>query len=138
MDFRTNSERKKPLIVFSQAGLTDIVMLLLIFFLLTSSFVANMGIKVTVPRAEAGGPTNQQFITVTVSKDGRFFVEGVQVPANELANSVKEELARTQKSSLVLRADKDAKVDDAVRVMNIGKALNLTILMATERAPADQ
>jgi biopolymer transport protein ExbD len=37
----------------------------------------------------------------------------------------------------VVRADKDAKVDDAVRVMNIAKALNLTILMATERAPSD-
>ncbi len=137
MNFRTDSERKKPLIVFSQAGLTDIVMLLLIFFLLTSSFVANMGIKVNVPRAESGGPTNQQFITVTISKDGRFFVEGSQVSAEDLANTVRQEQMRTQKSSLVLRADKDAKVDDAVRVMNIGKALNLTILMATERAPSE-
>lgn len=135
MDFRSNSERKKPLLVFSQAGLTDIVMLLLIFFLLTSSFVANMGIKINVPKAEAGAPTNQQFITVTVSKDGRYFVEGQQVAQVDLPETIRNESLRTQKTTLVLRADKDARVDEAVRIMNIGKALNMTILMATERAP---
>lgn len=138
MNFRSDTEKRKPMIMFSQAGLTDIVMLLLIFFLLTSSFVANMGIKINVPRAESGGPTNEQFITVTVAKDGRFFVEGQQVPESELANAIRDEFQRTRKNALVLRADKDAKVDDAVRIMNIGKALNLTILMATERATDDR
>jgi biopolymer transport protein ExbD len=137
MNFRSQNETRKPLIMFSQAGLTDIVMLLLIFFLLTSSFVANMGIKINVPRAETGGPANDRFVTVTIAKDGRFFVESTQVTRDQLAKAIRDEIQKTRKQALVVRADKDAKVDDAVRVMNIGKALNLTILMATERAPSD-
>ncbi len=39
-----------------------------------------------------------------------------------------------QSGTIILRADKDAKVDDAVRVMNIGKALNLKLVMATEQS----
>jgi biopolymer transport protein ExbD len=137
MNFRSENETRKPLIMFSQAGLTDIVMLLLIFFLLTSSFVANMGIKINLPRAETGGPANDRFVTVTIAKDGRFFVESTQVTRDQLAKAVRDEIQKTRKQALVVRADKDAKVDDAVRVMNIAKALNLTILMATERAPSD-
>jgi biopolymer transport protein ExbD len=133
MRFRNDNEVKKPLAMFSQSSLTDIVLLLLIFFLLTSSFVANLGIKINVPKAESGAPTASQFISVTIAKDGRFFVEGTLTPSGSLAESIRVEQIRTKKTSLVLRADKDAKVDDAVKVMNIAKALQLTILMATER-----
>ncbi|MGD8426887.1 MAG: biopolymer transporter ExbD [Balneolaceae bacterium] len=134
MDFRKGEDRMKPLTLFSQSSLTDIVLLLLIFFLLTSSFVTNFGIKVEIPKAETGAETQSQFITVAVTKDGQFYVDGNRTSSGMLASSLREAKNKKPNGTLVLRADKDAIVDDAVRVMNIAKALNLRIIMATERA----
>lgn len=134
MDFRKDSDRMEPLTLFSQSSLTDIVLLLLIFFLLTSSFVTNFGIKVNIPKAETGAQTQAQYITVAVTKDGQFFVDGNRTSSGMLASALRKAKNNKPHGTLVLRADKDAIVDDAVRVMNIAKALELNIVMATEQA----
>jgi len=133
MDFRKDEDRMESLTMFSQSSLTDIVLLLLIFFLLTSSFVTNFGIKVNIPKAETGAETETQFITVAVTKDGQFYVDGNQTSSGMLASALREAKNKKPQGTLVLRADKDAIVDDAVRVMNIAKALELNIIMATEQ-----
>ncbi len=123
----------EPLTLFSQSSLTDIVLLLLIFFLLTSSFVTNFGIKVDIPKAETGAQTEAQFITVAITKDGQFYVDGEPTANGMLASTLREAKNNNQQATLVLRADKDAIIDNAVRVMNIAKALDLRIIMATEQ-----
>jgi biopolymer transport protein ExbD len=134
MDFRKDDKSSKPLALFSQSALTDVVMLLLIFFLLTSSFVTNFGIKVNIPKAETGAQTQSQFITVAVTEDGKFYVDGEIAGSGTLAAAIREAKQNKPEGTLVLRADKNAIVDDAVQVMNIAKALNLDIIMATEQA----
>ncbi|SRR5690554_643799 len=131
-DFRKGQKRLEPLALFSQSSLTDIVLLLLIFFLLTSSFVTNFGIRVTVPQAESSVATQPQFISVTITKDGQFYVEGNLTPQSALASAIREVRSVKPEGTILLQADKDATVDAAVRVMNIGQALNLRIIMATE------
>lgn len=134
MDFRKDEDRIEPLTLFSQSSLTDIVLLLLIFFLLTSSFVTNFGIKVNIPKAETGAQTEAQLISVAVTKEGEFFVDGELTSRGMLASALREARSQKPQATLVLRADKDAIIDNAVRVMNIAKALELDIVMATERA----
>lgn len=134
MDFRKDDDRLESLTLFSQSSLTDIVLLLLIFFLLTSSFVTNFGIKVNIPKAETGAQTEAQLITVAVTKDGQFYVDGELTGSGMLASALRNAKNKKPQGTLVLRADKDAIIDNAVRVMNIAKALNLNIVMATEQA----
>lgn len=134
MNFRDKSETRKPLALFTQSSLTDIVLLLLIFFLLTSSFVTNFAIRVSVPQADSQITTERRHISVTVTADGTYYVGGEITPRGNLANKIREEYSKNPQSTLVIRADKNASVDDAVRVMNIAKALNMNILMATEQA----
>ncbi len=132
-DFRGGDKKLAPLSLFSQSSLTDIVLLLLIFFLLTSSFVTNFGIRVEVPKAESSAETNQQYISVAVTKEGEFYVDGDLTARGSLATAIRTARNNKPQGTVVLRADKDAKVDDAVRVMNVSKALNLKIIMATEQ-----
>lgn len=134
MDFRKDDERLEPLSLFSQSSLTDIVLLLLIFFLLTSSFVTNFGIKVDIPRAETGAQTDSQFISVAVTDKGEFYVDGSLTSSGMLPTAIREARSKKPEGTLVLRADKDAIIDNAVRVMNIAKALELNIIMATEQS----
>lgn len=133
MDFRKDSKALEPLSMFSQSSLTDIILLLLIFFLLTSSFVTNFGIKVNVPMAESSVTSESSQISVAVTQEGDFFVDGEHTARGSLSSAIQQAYQISPNASLVVRADKDAKVDDAVRVMNIGKALNMNIVMATER-----
>lgn len=133
MDFRKDSKKNEPLTMFSQSSLTDIILLLLIFFLLTSSFVTNFGIKVNIPRAEAGTTAEAQQISVAITSEGNFFVNGEQVARGSLSNAIRQADQQRPNSTLVVRADRDARVEDAVQAMNIGRALNLNIVMATER-----
>jgi biopolymer transport protein ExbD len=134
MNFRDDEDRMKPLALFSQSSLTDIVLLLLIFFLLTSSFVTNFGIKVDIPKAVTGSQTKNQFISVAVTQKGNFYVDGNRVDRGQLASKIRQAKQNKPQGTLVLRADKDAIINDAVRVMNIAKALNLKIIMATEKS----
>jgi biopolymer transport protein ExbD len=134
MDFRKGSKKFEPLTMFSQSSLTDIILLLLIFFLLTSSFVTNFGIRVDVPRAEAGATTDPQHISVAITAEGTFFVQGEQVATGNLSSTIRQEYQNNPQATLVIRADRNSRVDDAVRVMNIGQALNMNIVMATERS----
>ena len=133
MDFRKDSVKMEPLSMFSQSGLTDIILLLLIFFLLTSSFVTNFGIRVNVPQAESSVTNNAQQISVAITAEGEFFVDGEQAASGNLSNAIRQAYQNKPSASLVVRADRDARVDDAVRVMNIGQALNMNIVMAMER-----
>ena len=133
MDFRKDSEKREPLTMFSQSSLTDIILLLLIFFLLTSSFVTNFGIRVNVPQAEAGTTADAQQISVAITNEGNFFVDGEQIARGNLSTAIRTAHQSKPNSTLVVRADRDAKVDDAVRAMNIGRALNMKIVMVTER-----
>ncbi|MEO9886899.1 MAG: biopolymer transporter ExbD [Balneola sp.] len=133
-DFRRGDKRLTPLSLFSQSSLTDIVLLLLIFFLLTSSFVTNFGIKVNIPKAESGSTTQNEFISVAITKDGEFYVDGDLTAKTSLALQIRSVRNNKQSKTIILRADKDAKVDDAVYVMNVGKALELNLVMATEQS----
>lgn len=134
MDFRKDGKRSEPLTLFSQSSLTDIILLLLIFFLLTSSFVTNVGIRVDIPRAEAGTSTDSQHIAVAITAEGVFYVGTEQVSENELSSAIRQAHQENPQGTLVIRADRESRVDDAVRVMNIGQALRMNIVMATERS----
>ncbi|HEX7071504.1 MAG TPA: biopolymer transporter ExbD [Rhodothermales bacterium] len=122
---------KKPLAQFSLAGLTDIVLLLLIFFLLTSNFIPQFGIQVNLPRADAGATTDEQYVTVSITEDGRYYVDQQLTPSESLFQAIRD--AQGDKVALVLRADRKATVEQFATVANYARALNLRILMATER-----
>src|SRR5699024_3844209 len=119
MNFRDDGETRKPLSLFSQSALTDVVMLLLIFFLLTSSFVTNFGIKVDIPDAETGAQTESEFITVSITKEGTFYVDGNRVTEGQLTDEIRAAKSDKGQNTLILRADKNTIIDNAVRVMNI-------------------
>lgn len=127
-DFTTD---QKPLTAFSLAGLADIVLLLLIFFLLTSNFIPQFGIQVNLPEAETAAPTEAQYVSVVISREGRYYVEQREVPRENLLRAIRE--ARGARSTLVLRADQDATVQQFATVASVARVLDLRVLMATER-----
>ncbi|MEX0746448.1 MAG: biopolymer transporter ExbD [Rhodothermales bacterium] len=125
------SNTKRPLAEYSMASLTDIVLLLLIFFLLTSNFIPQFGIQVNLPQAQASAPMEDQYVSVAITDDGRFYVNQDLVAREQLLEALRD--AKGDKTALVLRADEKATVGQFATVANLAKALNMRVLMATER-----
>lgn len=125
------SNANKPLSQYSLAGLTDIVLLLLIFFLLTSSFIPQFGIQVNLPQAETSAPMEDQYVSVAITSDGRYYVNQDLVAREQLLDALRD--AQGTRTALVLRADQEATVAQFATVANLAKALGMRVLMATER-----
>ncbi|PQJ33523.1 biopolymer transporter ExbD [Salinibacter sp. 10B] len=126
------SPSREPMTDISLAGMTDIVLLLLIFFLLTSSFIPQMGIQVTLPEVDTSAPVDEQSITVALTKDGTYYVNGTPVAGSRLLEEIRA--ARTAQSTLIVRADQAATIEQFASVASAARALNMRILVATERS----
>ena len=126
------STGRKPLTAFSLASLTDIVLLLLIFFLLTSSFVTQNGLRVTLPDVAAAAPLEQLYVAITIDEDGLFFVEDREVARDSLTMAI--EAVREGKTSLAVYADKEATIDGLAAVASAASALDMRVSIATEAA----
>ncbi|WP_412068086.1 ExbD/TolR family protein [Rubrivirga sp. IMCC43871] len=130
-DFGTG---RKALTAFSLASLTDIVLLLLIFFLLTSSFVTQNAIRVALPDVASAAPMEQVHVAVTIDRYGSFFVEERQVTADSLTAAI--EAVREGRRSLAVYADSSASVGGLAAVASAGASLDMRVSIATEgRAP---
>ncbi|PAP76964.1 ExbD/TolR family protein [Rubrivirga marina] len=130
-DFSTG---RKALTAFSLASLTDIVLLLLIFFLLTSSFVTQNGLRVQLPDVAAAAPLEQVYVAVTIDEDGLFYVDDRQVARDSLTLAIAA--VREGKTALAVYADREATIDGLAAVASAASALDMRVSIATEAAIA--
>ncbi len=111
----------KPLALFSYSSLTDIVLLLLIFFLLTSSFIATSGIRVNLPAASATQPMDPNRVVVSLTSAGGIFVNETAVTAAELEARLKQALTDPANQIVILSSDKDVPLERAVFVLDAAR-----------------
>lgn len=116
-------------------SLIDIVFMLLIYFLLTTNFMVDEGIKIKLPQAKAAAPrTTRQEITVYVDREGRAFLADKQVPEEMLFRKLKEMLGGQKDRLVVIKADRAVVLNKAVKVMDIAKAAGAgRLCLATEK-----
>lgn len=132
MNFRP-VRRSSYLETFNFSSLTDVVMQLLIFFLLTFSFANTRGMNVTLPRTAVGQPPQGKTITVSIQKDKNLFVNNEALPKDQLAAKLASLIQSNAEQLIVIRADKDLILQDVVEVLDIAKGAGATrLFIATE------
>ncbi len=115
-------------------SLIDIVFMLLIYFLLTTNFIVDEGIKIKLPQAKAAAPQTQQEITVYVDKDGRVFLSNQQISQDLLFKKLKEMIGGQKDRLVVVKADRSVLLNNVVRVMDVAKAAGAERLcLATQK-----
>ncbi len=115
-------------------SLIDIIFMLLIYFLLTTNFMVDEGIKIKLPQAKAAAPQIQQEITVFVDQQGRAFLLNKHVPEDMLFKKLKEMIKGQKDRLVVIKADRSVVLNKAVKVMDIAKAAGAARLcLATEK-----
>jgi len=118
MKIRAN---KMPLTEFNMISLTDIIFLLLVFFLLSSTFVLQPGVKVKLPVATTSDVSSEKSIVVSIAKDGGVYINDELVNKIELGARLRQKLMDIGNPIIVLRADKAVIIENLVEVMDIAK-----------------
>ncbi len=122
MKFETN---RKPLSVFSLSSLTDIVFLLLIFFLLTSQFVVQTGVKVKLPASKMNDQSMPTKLIVSITEDKNIYLGSEQVDIGNLPIKLSQLKESITENNLVIRADKSANIDLVIQVIDAAKAVGI-------------
>ncbi|MBU0475919.1 MAG: biopolymer transporter ExbD [Bacteroidetes bacterium] len=117
--------QNKPLTIFHFSSLTDIVMLLLIFFLLTSQFVIQTGVKVQLPGALNNEQTVPTRIIVSITEQGKIFVGKEEVEIGLLPLKLEDVKKVVNEENLIIRADKSSKIDLVIKVIDAAKGVGI-------------
>lgn len=115
----------RPLSSFSLSSLTDIVMLLLIFFLLTSQFVIQTGVKVKLPGAKNNEQVAPSRMIVSITSGQKIFFGTEEVTMEALAQKISSNNSRLEDANLIIRADKDVNINMVVKVIDAAKGVGV-------------
>lgn len=122
MKFKTSNE---PMSIFAYSSLTDIVMLLLIFFLLTSQFVIQTGVKVKLPGSKVNEKSETSMMIVTLTSGGAIYAGEDEIGIDQLPAKLGELKSQTNQDNLIIRADKTVPIDLVIKVIDAAKISNI-------------
>lgn len=115
---------------FSMASMTDLIFLLLVFFMLTSSFVTPSGLPVNLPSAKKS-VIEMQKLSVTVTKDFQYYVNEKKISRSNLEGELKSRLT-SPGGSVVIHIDQSVPTEHLVYVAGIAASLEAKVVVATK------
>jgi len=122
--------RNKVSAAFNMSSMTDIVFLLLIFFMITSTLISPNALDLVLPKSN-GQSTETPTTSVSITSDLTFAVEREIVDYNNLEQILQQKLAGKERPTISLHADKDVPIEYVVKVMNIAKNNRYRVILAT-------
>ena len=121
--------RNKVTTVFNMSSMTDIVFLLLIFFMLASTLVTTSAIDIILPKA-SGKTENKKSVAVNITEDLTFYIDNKRVMEDMLENELINTLSNQEKPTIVLRAEKTVPVQYVVTIMDIANRNKIKVILA--------
>lgn len=116
---------------FNMSSMTDIVFLLLIFFMLASTLVTTNAIDILLPKA-SGKTENKQSVAVSITKDLNYYIDQKLVGSSVLENELINMLSSQEQPTIVLRAEKSVPVENVVKVMDIANRNKFKVILAVK------
>jgi biopolymer transport protein ExbD len=114
------------------SALNDIMFFLLLFFLIASTVTNPNVIKLMLPKSSSGQSVSKKTITVSVTKELKYFVDKKEVPVDALEASLTAYKSLATELTIVLYVDRTVAIQDVVKVMDIAQKLNIKLVLATE------
>jgi biopolymer transport protein TolR len=106
--------------------LVDIMLVLLIIFMLTAHLIARQAIEIQLPRAAQGAPVVPSTLAVTLTREGRLYLNGAHVTPDALRAAVQRAVGKDSKTQVIIAGDKDVSHGHVVWVLDLVKALSVT------------
>ena len=122
--------RNKVSANFNMSSMTDIVFLLLIFFMLTSTLVSPNALKLLLPSSKAK-TLEKQTISISITKDIDFYINENKVTATSIEQELKLLISNEKEPAIILHTDKTVAIEHVVKVMDIAYRNKYKIVLAT-------
>ena len=116
---------------FSMSSMTDIVFLLLVFFLLTSPTITPEALDLILPKAK-GKSSNVQNISVSITKELQYYVDQERISQSRLESILKKKLSGQNEPTIILRAEEGVPIEKAVSVMDIANRNRFKVILAVK------
>jgi len=116
---------------FNMSSMTDIVFLLLIFFMLASTLVSVNAIDILLPKA-SGMTENKKSVSVSIKKDLTYYIDQKRVGISVLESELIAALSNKTTPTIVLRAEKSVPIDNVVKVMDIANRHKFKVILAVK------
>lgn len=126
MNFRG---RNKVTPEFNMSSMTDIVFLLLIFFMITSTMVTTNALDLVLPKAKGKTDSNKN-IQVSINKELEMYIDKDQVPEAEIEARLLSIMGTDRSKSVVLRAEEGVPIEKAVYVLDIANRNQIKVVLA--------
>ena len=124
--------KNKVSAAFSMSSMTDIVFLLLIFFMLTSTLVTTNALDLVLPNSTAQ-TVKKQRVSVSINENFEYFIDKEAVELKYIEAQLIGKLAGQDDQVVVLRVDKSVPLEYAVEVMDIAYRNKFKIVLATQQ-----
>lgn len=116
---------------FSMSSMTDIVFLLLIFFMIASTLVTTNAIDIILPTA-SGKTENKKSVAVSIKQNLTYYIDNKLVGESVLENELINILSKETQPTIVLRAEKSVPVENVVKVMDIANRNKFKVILAVK------
>ena len=117
---------------FNMSSMTDIVFLLLIFFMIASTLAKNLDtIDVKLPQAK-GKTENRNTVSLTINNRSQFYLDSKQISKSRIEQELIAKLEGLSAPAIVLRAEEKVPIDQVVYVMNIANQNSIKIVLAVD------
>lgn len=114
---------------FNMSSMTDIVFLLLIFFMLTSTLVTTNALDLVLPKAKGKTDSNKS-ISVSINKDLQFFIDKKLIDETNLEQELLTALGTQENKAIVLRAEEGVPIEKAVSVLDLANRNQIKVVLA--------
>ncbi len=115
---------------FNMSSMTDIVFLLLIFFMLTSTLVSPNALKLLLPSSKAK-TLEKQTISISITKDIDFYINEKKITAASIEQELKLLINNETEPAIILHTDKTVAIEHVVKIMDIAYRNKYKIVLAT-------
>lgn len=119
---------------FSMASMTDIVFLLLIFFMVSSTLIHPNALKLLLPQSNSQ-VSAKPITSVSITADRNFYLETVPVTLSQLEYLLQQKMKGQDDPTIALHVDRTVPMEEVVKVMNIAKDNRYKLILATQPLP---
>ncbi len=114
---------------FNMSSMTDIVFLLLIFFMLTSTLVTVNALDILLPKAQ-GKTENSKSTAVSITKKLEYYIDKTKVNEGEVEQYLLNTVKNNNQATIVLRAEEGVPIEKAVKVLDIANRNKIKVILA--------
>jgi biopolymer transport protein ExbD len=121
MSIRQTDDSDAEIVAINVTPLVDVVLVLLVIFMVTASFIVKETVEVDLPKAAHAGETVQGLISIVLDKDGKLFLDGAEVNEASLKRHIRASVLKDKESRAIVSADQSLPYGQVMHLIDIIK-----------------